>query len=221
MNMRLPEFILLVHISIACSTVLAGTLSMVARKASFFHKGAGKLYFYGMIMTVLSAFVLMLFPEYENPVMMFIGIFMLYLVISGFRTLRFKGVTNRVPLFDKILSSTMGAVAILMLSFGATLIWTGDMWGIPLALYSIISIISVWEDFLMMKSVSSSGFDWIKFHALKMIGSYSGAITAILVTQFYDYIGVSTWLIAMIPSLAYMSYWVRKIRTNPASIFEM
>ncbi len=221
--MKLSEIVLVTHVAIATITVISGTFSIVFKKAGAYHRYAGKVYFYGIIFTALSAFVLMTFPVHTNPIMIFIGIFMLYLALTGYRSLKLKSVftPNDISNVDKAISTIMGITAIGMVLFGLYTFRIGDIWGLPLITYGILGGINVFDDFKMFKSVGTVGHAWLKFHASKMIGSYIGALTAVIVTQYHHILGVYSWFVTMVLGLIYMFYWIRKIKLNPASIYDL
>ncbi|MEO9869993.1 hypothetical protein [Ekhidna sp.] len=216
----MTEAILLAHIFFSISAVASGTAVIILRKAYSLHKILGKFYFYAILLTVFSAFVLMCFPDYTNPMMIFIGFFMLYLALSGYRSLKFKTIfsPDKVKRFDKLISLIMGIISVGMLLYGIYMINSSDLWGIPLIVYGIVGVINVWADFKFFK-VPSNEFMWLKYHSSKMIGSYIGSVTAVLVTQFDNALGIYSWFITMVFGLLYMAFWVKKIKDEPSSVF--
>lgn len=218
--METTEAILLAHIFFAIATVTSGTVVIIVKKAYAFHKTLGKFYFYTIIATVFSAFILMCFPDYTNPMMVFIGFFMLYLALSGYRSLKFKIIftADKVKKTDKLISLMMALISAGMLLYGIYMINSGDLWGVPLIVYSMIGGINVLADFKLFK-VPSNEFMWLKHHSSKMIGSYIGSVTAVLVTQFDNILGIYSWFITMVFGLLYMAFWVKKIKDDPSSVF--
>ncbi len=219
--MEMVEIVLKTHIFFAVTTFIVGGFVILLKKASEIHKGIGKAYFIGMLVTVLSAFALISFEEYWNPMMLFIGLFMLYLVVAGYRSLKLKVIfsPDKVKKIDKIISGLMGVCSIGMIFYGGLMLQQGDKWGIPLMIYGLIGGINVFQDFRMFRSISPDGFVWMKFHASKMVGSYIGTSTAIIVTRYNNELGIYAWFLTIILGLIYMAYWVRKIKNDPTSVF--
>ena len=219
----LAEIILSIHIGTAIVTVFAGTVSVIARKSQFVHRTYGKMFLYSMIITALTAFMIMYFPGHENIMMLLIGLFNLYLAVSGYRSLGYKTVFKKSDFkaIDKLITMSMIFIGLVMAYQGSKMLSEGDNWGLVLVIYSFIGFINVFEDFRLYKTIQNRPFAWIKFHAAKMIGSYIGAMTAVFVTQLSDNsLGLVAWFIPCALGLGYIAYWTQKIKKEPQSIFE-
>lgn len=216
------EIVLNTHIGVAILAVVTGTVSVVARKSQYTHRTFGKMYVLSIIGTALTAFILMAFPDYGNSIMVHIGLFNLYFAISGYRSLKLKTVftMDRVSWIDKGISIAMFFVGCSMFYYGMYNAMQGDVWGYILVVYSVFSFINIYKDFRLFNTRQFGAFSWMEFHATKMIGSYVGAVTATLVTQTYDQLGMITWFAPSALGIAYMMYWIKKIRTSPESVFD-
>lgn len=217
-----PETLLNIHIIIAIISVLAGSVAVLSKKSKQTHMTFGKVYVLAIILTALTAFGLMIFPDYRNSIMFLIGLFNLYFAISGYRSLKLKTVftMDRVSLWDKAISTTMFFVAIAMFYHGIYSAMEGDNWGYVLIIYSVFGFMNVYNDFKLYNTKQFGAFTWMEFHASKMIGSYVGAVTAVFVTQLHEYLGLITWFIPCVFGIMYMTYWIKKVRTNPESVFD-
>ncbi len=219
---KYTDLLLVVHIAFAFVTVIAGTVAVIARKSKSVHKSFGKSYYFLVFGTVLTAYVIMPFPGHENIMMLLIGLFNLYLVATGYRSLKFKIIfsKDKVKLFDKVLSAVMLTVAVAMIGVGIQFILGFDSWGYPLIAFGFFGLFCVYQDFKFYQFLSESNFKWMEFHATKMIGSYIGTLTGLLVTQFELQLGITAWFLPSIVGLLYIAYWVKKIRTSPGSVFD-
>lgn len=219
---ELSEIVFSIHISLAIIVVITGTAAVISRKSQQAHIAFGKMYVVSNLVIAVSAFILMLFPEYRDSIMFLFGIYNVSFTISGYRSLKLKLVfsMDRVSFWDKFISTILFFISTAMFYHGIFSILDNDVWGYVLFIYSILGFMSVYNDVKLYNTKQFGAFTWMEFHASKMIMSYTGAFTMVFVTQFEEYLGILTWFIPCTFGIIYMFYWIKKIRTSPESVFD-
>jgi len=97
--------------------LISGTISVIARKGNTWHKKSGLVFFYGMMIAGLSGIVASMIPDHINPFLFVVGIFSVYLVLSGYRALRFKKVREVRDIFwDKVIAGIMLTATVGMIT---------------------------------------------------------------------------------------------------------
>ena len=88
--------------------LLAGFGSVIFKKGSRNHKQSGKLFSIGMIISSLISLPICWLPKHENIFLFLIGIFTIYLVLSGNRVLGFRR-KSKADFTDKVSAGINGS----------------------------------------------------------------------------------------------------------------
>lgn len=186
--------------------LLSGLASVIFVKGSANHKKAGKLFSYGMVISSLISLPICWLPNHENNFLFLIGIFTIYLVISGNRVLIYKK-KKEVAFIDKLVSSIMFIGSILMLAFGIFYLSKNNSGGILFLFFGIIALLFSMRDFKFFKNLDKSKV--MKFHIGKMSGALIASITAFLVAGI-RLEGIIYWILPSIIGTFFIINWTRK-----------
>lgn len=186
--------------------LLAGFASLIFPKGSPKHKKAGKIFSIGMIVSSLISLPISWLPNHENIFLFLIGIFTIYLVLSGNRILLFKK-KNKANFTDKFISGTLLVGAIAMLVLGSLYLFQQQNAGILFLFFGIISLIMALRDFQFFKTMIKSKV--LSFHIGKMSGAFAASITAFLVAGM-RLEGLIYWILPSIFAGLFIFYWIRK-----------
>lgn len=186
--------------------LLAGFASLIFPKGSPKHKKAGKIFSLGMIVSSLISLPISWLPNHENIFLFLIGIFTIYLVLSGNRILLFKK-KNKANFTDKFISGTLLVGAIAMLVLGSLYLFQQQNAGILFLFFGIISLIMALRDFQFFKTMIKSKV--LSFHIGKMSGAFAASITAFLVAGM-RLEGLIYWILPSIFAGLFIFYWIRK-----------
>ncbi|MGO1752615.1 MAG: DUF2306 domain-containing protein, partial [Psychroflexus sp.] len=115
----------------------------------------------------ISALIISVLPNHENPFLFVIGIFSLYFVITGKRALNFKK-KNPVLIVDKLISILM---IFLHYFFSNTI-------NLILVVFAIVGIFFSVKDLLLYHKPDRLRKAWLKLHLGKMMGGFISATTA-------------------------------------------
>lgn len=216
------DIVLLIHVTLAFTSIVAGAGAMIARKAKSTHRLYGETYSFLIVATALSAFVLMLFPDHENRTLFLLGLFSIYVTISGNRSLKFKVIFSRdkVPKVDWLLAISVIPLGIYMIYYGFYIYQMGDGWGIALMIFGLFALALSILDIRLFRSVNINSFLWLEYHSAKMIGSFTGAITGAVVSTMEEQLGINAWFGPLALGLCMIVFWNLKIKKDPVSVFD-
>ena len=201
-----------IHAISGMISLVAGTISVIAKKGGKAHKKSGKIFFYGMLLAGGSGIVASLLPGHYNPFLFVVGLFSIYLVLSGYRALKFTKVKTRAQLRpDIILAWGMITVAVLMISFGSYVLIKIDTIGVVLIIFGVIAFLNGYNDLKAFKDLKTLRKKAIRLHIAKISGGYIAAFTAFLVTNAVlpSLLG---WLLPTVFGTIFIMYWLRKTR---------
>lgn len=193
-------------------SLVSGTISVIARKGNRWHKKAGMVFYYGMMVAGISGIIASMIPGHESPFLFVVGLFSVYLVLSGYRALRFKRVREQRSLrWDKVIAWSMVLVAIGMLFFGLRAVVGGAVMGWVLVVFGAIGLLNAVGDLKAMRDLKTLRKKALRLHISKISGGYIAAFTAFFVTN-----GVLpallSWLLPTVFGVLFIGYWLRKTR---------
>ena len=200
------QILIYIHAAFGGIALLAGLISIIAKKGKKNHRKSGLMFFYSMILSGIIAMIVAVLPNHESPFLFAVGIFSLYFVLTGNRALNFKRKSPELKI-DKIISIVMITTGILMISL--PIILTKSI-NIILVVFAIVGIIFSVRDLILFKNPERLRKGWLKLHLGKMISGYISATTAFLVLNnfFPSFYG---WFIPGIVGGFIIAYWMRKL----------
>lgn len=201
-----------IHAVAGMIALITGTISVIAKKGGKVHKKSGKVFFYGMIVAGSSGIIASLLPEHYNPFLFVVGLFSIYLVVSGYRALGFTKIKTKAQLRpDILLAWGMMVVAVLMVLFGGYVLIKIDTIGIVLLIFGVIAFFNGYTDLKAFRNLKTLRAKAIRLHIGKISGGYIAAFTAFLVTnQILP--TLLSWLLPTVFGTIFITYWLRKMR---------
>lgn len=188
--------------------LLAGFASIIFQKGSLIHKKAGKVFSVSMIVSSGISLPICWLPKHENPFLFLIGIFTIYLVLSGNRILLFK--TKRQANYtDKLISGTLLIGAIVQLILGIYYMLNQQYGGVLFLFFGTLALSLAIRDFKFFNSLDKSKI--MNFHIGKMSGAFAASITAFLVAGM-RLEGLIYWILPSILIGIFIAYWIRKTK---------
>ena len=113
------KVLIYIHAFLGGLGLIPGFISLFVKKGSANHKKAGKVFSISMIGSSLISLLVALMPGHKNQFLFLIGIFTIYLVVSGNRALTFKSKQKlQADYIDKSVSGIMLLTSIGMLAVG-------------------------------------------------------------------------------------------------------
>lgn len=197
-----------IHAFFGGVALLSGLASILFTKGSPNHKKTGKLFSYTMVISSLISLPICWMPNHENNFLFLIGIFTIYLVISGNRVLLFKKKTA-ANFTDKLISTVLFIASLLMLFFGGYFLLKNNSGGILYLFFGSIAFVISLRDFQFFRTIDKSKI--LPFHIGKMSGAYIASITAFLVAGM-RFQGMMYWIMPSVIGTFFIMYWIKKTK---------
>ncbi|MFB9079965.1 hypothetical protein ACFFLS_08750 [Flavobacterium procerum] len=201
--------IIYIHAFFGGIGLISGIGSIVAKKGSPLHKKMGKLFSVGMLVSSLLSLPICLMPKHQNIFSFLVGLFTIYLVISGNRFLSFKNKT-KADFTDKLISGSMLFCSVIMVALGIYCQLKGIQNGILFTFFGGFGLYMTVKDFLFFKNVSAGNTKWLSKHIGKMSGALIASITAFIVAGM-GLGNITAWMLPSVIGTFYIIYWNRKI----------
>ncbi len=200
------KILIYIHAGFGGIALLAGLVSMMAKKGLKLHKKSGLVFYYSMLISAIIAMIVAFLPNHESPFLFAIGIFSLYFILTGKRALKLKRKNPNLQT-DIWISRIMIITGILMIFLPIIL---SKKINIVLCVFAIVGIIFSIRDLILYKKPDRLKNSWLKLHLGKMIGAYISATTAfVVVNEFFP--SFYGWFIPGIVGGFFITYWIRKL----------
>lgn len=191
--------------------LITGIGSVLVKKGRKPHKIMGKLFSIGMLTSSLISIPISCLPNHENPFLFIIGLFTIYLVISGNQILTFKSQNKQKALsIDKIISASMLILSIPMVLLGVYGLFAGSSSHFLYLFFGGFGLSLSIRDFMFYKNCKTKQKEWLSNHIGKMIGAFIASITAFIVAG----LGIGNliaWILPSVLGTIYIIYWRKKI----------
>lgn len=195
-----------IHAFFGTIALVSGLGSMLFQKGSKNHKKSGKLFSISMLISSGLSLPIAWMPNHENMFLFLIGIFTIYLVLSGNRILLFKN-KSQANFTDKFIVGCLFFSAILMLIFGVFHLLQNQNGGILFLFFGTIALVMSIRDFKFFRNIDKKKI--LPFHIGKITGAYSASVTAFLVAGI-RLEGMLYWITPTIIGGFVIIYWTRK-----------
>lgn len=209
------KILIYIHAFFGGIGLITGIGSVLVKKGGLLHKRMGKLFSIGMITSSLISIPICRMPKHQNIFLFLIGLFTIYLVLTGNRFLAFKR-KPKADFIDKLISVSMLFFSVIMIAIGLYCQFKGVQNGILFTFFGGFGLYMTVKDFIFFKNLSETN-NWLSKHIGKMIGALIASITAFIVAG----IGLGNVIAWMLPSVIgtfYIIYWNRKIAPKPVNI---
>tara|TARA_B110000014_G_C20107796_1_gene582891 strand:- start:1368 stop:2015 length:648 start_codon:yes stop_codon:yes gene_type:complete len=195
-----------IHAPMGGVSLLAGSVAIIAKKGGEIHKKAGLIFYYAMLISALTAFVISVMPNHESTFLFSVGLFSTYFLLGGYRSLKLKNKKQNI-FIDQIIALIMIITGIVMIIYPIILYKSID---IVLFIFGIVVISFGIRDIRLFQNKELLQDKWLKLHIGKMTGGYIASISAFfVVNQFLPYL--YNWFLPGIIGSIYIAYWIRKI----------
>lgn len=203
---RIYSIILVLHIIAGTLALSSGAIAFSVRKGKGWHTKAGDLYYYAMLAVGISAFV-MCFLKY-NPFLFVIGLFSLYMAITGYRSMQLPANPANASLrFDW----TIWSITLAGLLTSLSLNLQRELGGLTpvLLTFSCILIGMLLIDLKTLCQRRWNKSKLLKRHISRMGGAYIATFTAFLVNNLHTDPAFIAWLLPTLvgtPLIMYFQY---------------
>ncbi len=205
------KILIYIHAFFGGVGLITGIGSIIVKKGQKLHRNLGKLFSIGMITSSLLSLPICIMPKHENLFLFLIGLFTIYLVISGNRALTFKLKSKtKADFIDRLISGLMLSASIIMISIGIYCILNSITNGILFAFFGGFGFYMSFNDFIFFKNFTKTKNSWLIKHIGKMVGALIASITAFIVAGL-GMGNLIAWIAPSIIGTLYIIYWNRKV----------
>lgn len=202
--------IIRLHVILGGLGLLSGIWAMAAKKGLNQHKLAGRIFSWTMVSSALLSLFVSASTTHQNNFLFLIGIFTIYLVLSGNRVLTFKSAKKvQAQPLDYLVSGTMLVAAVSMLFLGTYRAVYGINLGILYLFFGIFALLLSIGDLRFYRSCNSKRQQWASMHIGRMMGGLIAATTAFLLTAL-PINSIWVWITPTILGTAFISYQTKK-----------
>ena len=198
--------------------LISGIGSVVVKKGSKPHKKMGKLFSVGMVVSSLISIPISWMPNHENIFLFLIGIFTIYMVVSGNQILTFKSKDKKYAKpIDKVISGSMLVISVIMVLVGIYGMVKSNSSYLLFVFFGGFGLSLTIRDFIFYKNFEQVKKGWLPNHIGKMIGAFIASITAFIVAG----LGIGNLIAWTLPSVLgtfYIIYWRKKLKKKAIDI---
>lgn len=190
------SFFLIIHVIGGTVGLIAGFWNMIAKKGDAKHRMVGKVFSISMLGAGLSALVLSVMNP--NLFLFMVGIFTVYMVLTGNRYLKLKMLAqNQKPkMMDWTLTMIMLLAGVLLLGLGMRILLNSNAFGLVYLTFGFLGLMFVRQDVTNYSGKSLLLNYWLLEHLQRMTGAFIASSTAFLVVN-------ASYLPASIPIFVY------------------
>jgi uncharacterized membrane protein len=209
-------WLMIAHIAGGTLSLISGIVPMLVVKGNNIHRLFGKIFFFGMTVVFLTGFTVSLIKNI--PFLFLISIFSYYLVASGYRSLYLKklGRGQKPAVVDWLLNIVSGIFMAGMVVSGIYLIIKGSaQMGTVSLVFGLVGTRGVIKSVHGFIKPTGNKTAWIEGHISGMVGGYIASVTAFLVINNDQYIGlppVVAWLLPTVMLVPLIVYWIGRYK---------
>lgn len=211
--MTIFQLLLGAHITGGGAGLLSGTIILFLRKGDSRHKTLGKVFYWSMNLASVAALILS--RLHPNDFLFIVGIFTLYMNLTGKAYLRFKQPGSTFSRFELVVLTSMALAALYFIINGILLVTNTSSFGWVYITFGFISIGFLFNDFNFLKGKSKIKNQWLLSHLQRMLGTYIASVTAFLVVNIHFQPGFVVWLLPTAVITPLIFYWSKKFASKP------
>jgi uncharacterized membrane protein len=211
------KIILVLHVIAGSIGLILGTFVLIRKKGDKVHKRLGKIFSIAMVTTGFSAFALSYINT--NVFLFIVGVFTIYLTISGNRMLYLKNILKgqKPQLIDYLLTILMLIASVAFLYLGILNLIKANNFGLVLMLFGTTSVVLCYKDYLIYSYKNTDKLFWLKNHIGRMTGAYIAALTAFIVVNNTFIPPVIAWSLPGIIGSVFISRTIKKLTPKKVS----
>lgn len=192
---------------------MAGLIIFITKKGTALHKKSGNIFYFSMLISSSIALVVCNLPGHKNTFLFLIGLFTVYMVLTGKRALTFKpkikAGANRM---DYLITFSMLVAALCMIFFGIRgYINKMANNGVLYLFFGTLALMLSIQDLKMYRSFRHRKNAWLLSHIGKMSGAMIASVTAFMVGGMRLH-GLEYWIFPTMVGIIYIYYHTSKIK---------
>ncbi len=215
------KILIIIHATAGGIGFITGPGALMVQKGGKVHRALGKVFYWAMIVASGLSLVVSNMPKHESFFLFTIGIFTLYMVLSGRRFLALKRLykDQNASAFDWMLTVLMAIGGVVMIIHGIQMCSTNTL-GYALIAFALLALRYVVSSVLLFMKKNVKPNSWLLEHISRMIGANIAAFTAFLVVNNLNLPPLVAWLsptVVFVPLIIYFSAKEKKGRAYEKS----
>jgi uncharacterized membrane protein len=199
MNETFFNILLALHILGGTVGLVCGILIFILGKGTRLHAILGKMFIPGMLLAGITSLIMAIM--HPNSFLFMVGVFTVYLVGTGARTISSKNPNADQPL-DRILQLGMVCSGLSLGYLGTVGVLNGNNFGIVYLVFASIGLLMVMQDFRYSRRQKLDKKAYLRKHLQRLGGGFIASSTAFLVVnlrELPDWFPV--WALWLLPTL--------------------
>lgn len=173
--------LLALHVAAGTVALTTGPVAMLSRKGGTIHVAWGRVFGVAMLLVALSSLVLGV--AHNRQFLVFVGLFTLQLLLSGYRALRIR--RDGVARFDLGLQIVALGMGVGFLAWGVRSLLGGDPFGYLALGFGVGSAALATRWIRLLRSPATDRTLWLRHHLIGMGAAYIATATAALVVNVH------------------------------------
>lgn len=205
--MTIFEILLYLHVITGGTSLLVGLVVLLTKKGNSLHKKLGTLFYFSLLLSSLLSLPMAII--HPNVFLFSIGVFTIYMLLSGKRYLKIKSYSD-FNIFDKITTIVLSIFNIIFIIFGIYNIAKGNNFGFVFAFFGGLGSVFVLEDYKNSYQKNTIKNFGLIAHITRMVGSYIATLTAFLVVNNKVLPAILVWVLPTLIFVPLMVTWTKK-----------
>lgn len=181
------KFILTIHVLCGFTALATGLVAMFAEKGKPLHNRNGVVYYWGMAGVFVTTVLMFALKPTDARLHFFLAVAVasFYQTFTGRRTLGRKKPGSAPARLDWVALGLVTAFGLLCVGYGLALGLKGNWFMTALfSFFATLCLGSAWSDYKLFsgRTTPEKG-GWLLLHITRMMGSYTGTVTAFLVNM--------------------------------------
>lgn len=204
---------IIIHAIAGTVALLAGPIAMLTKKGAYKHRLAGRYYTYSMGVVFVTAVVVAYLKSLTFLFM--IAFFSFYLVLSGYRALRWKrlAIDGKVVTLDWGIQIGAGITAALLIAWGLWQVVNQSFFGAVGIVFGAIALARVKQTIDGFRNPPEDKSYWLYSHIIGMSAGYVATLTAFLVVNIHFLPQIIVWLLPTVIGVPLIVRVVRQIKS--------
>lgn len=196
---------IVVHAFLGSLALLCGFISALTAKGGLIHRRSGQIFYDSGTAAIVISLIVTFMPGHWNPFLLSIGLFSLYFLIMGFRSVRYKRKAHHFKT-DIILTWAMVLCCLLMIFIPLVM---SQVINIVTSSFGLLGIFLCYGNLRLLYRPDRMVSQWKRFHIIHMSSALIALSSAFLVVN-HIFPSLWNWFLPTVIGTGCIIYSLRK-----------